>query len=230
VQDRLLFDVFTTRFNDNSVRGTLPVNVGAGDARPNAGLAAWSALFSGMLVLSNNQSLIPSIFSWPGTITNIISPAGIMDSTLAYNLQPPLWQLVNSANGINATRTNAPFQAFTHVGDILQTTALTERSPFLNWRDINQQKYGISDELYEWLPQQMMGLVRLGEPRYVVYCYGQALRPAPGGQVLGGPFFELITNYQVAAESGIRAVIRIDHATTAHPRAVVESYNVLPPN
>jgi hypothetical protein len=76
----------------------------------------------------------------------------------------------------------------------------------------------------------MMGLVRLGEPRYVVYCYGQALRPAPGGQVLGGPFFQLITNYQVAAESGIRAVIRIDNATTAHPHAVVESYNVLRPN
>ena len=40
VQDRLLFDIFTTRFNDNAVRGTLPVN--------QTHLAAWSALFSGM--------------------------------------------------------------------------------------------------------------------------------------------------------------------------------------
>ena len=51
VQDRLLFDLFTTAFNDNATRGTLSVNVGA-DERAN--LAAWSALFSGVVVLSNN--------------------------------------------------------------------------------------------------------------------------------------------------------------------------------
>ena len=90
--------------------------------------------------------------------------------------------------------------------------------------------YGISDELYEWLPQQMMGLVRLGEPRFVLYCYGQALSEAPGGEVLSGPLFKLVTNYQVTAESAVRAVIRVDGANTPKPHAVVESYNVLPPN
>jgi hypothetical protein len=122
-----------------------------------------------------------------------------------------------------------PLQSFTHVGDVLQAPALTEQSPFLNTNSI-QRQYGISDELYEWLPQQMMGLVRLGEPRYVVYCYGQTLHPAPGGQVLSGPFFQMITNYQVVAESVVRAVIRVDNANTSQPHAVVESYNVLPPN
>jgi hypothetical protein len=223
MQDRLLFDIFTTRFCDNAVRGTLPVN--------QTHLAAWSALFSGMIAMTNT-TLAPTPNNRPSYLATNINPAGIMDSTLAYNLQPQLWQLVNGPVGINATRANTnlfPFQAFTHAGDVLQAPALSEQSPFLN-RTGFQPRYGISDELYEWLPQQMMGLVRLGEPRYVVYCYGQALRPAPGGQVLGGPFFQLITNYQVAAESGIRAVIRIDNATTAHPHAVVESYNVLPPN
>jgi len=211
MQDRLLFDIFTTRFCDNAVRGTLPVN--------QTHLAAWSALFSGMVALTNNN-LTPSPINPPTYLSTNINPAGIdtADSQLE--------QIVSS---INNTRAQFPLQAFTHVGDVLETPALTEQSPFLN-RAGFQPKYGISDELYEWLPQQMMGLVRLGEPRYVVYCYGQALRPAPGGQVLGGPFFQLITNYQVAAESGIRAVIRIDNATTAHPHAVVESYNVLPPN
>ena len=138
---------------------------------------------------------------------------------------------------ITATRANTnmfPFQSFLHAGDVLQTPALSDSSPFLNRVDPAglglQMKFGISDELYEWLPQQMMGLVRLGEPRYVIYCYGQALKPAPGGEVLGGPFFQLITNYQVVAESAVRAVIRVDNANTSKPHAVVESYNALPPN
>jgi hypothetical protein len=59
--------------------------------------------------------------------------------------------------------------------------------------------------------------------------------------VNNGTAFGLCTNYQVTAESAIRAVIRIDGSTDpaqannpdpAHrypPRAVVENYNVLGP-
>ena len=39
--------------------------------------------------------------------------------------------------------------------------------------------------MYEWLPQQMMSLVRVGAPRYVIYSYGQAFKPAPNGIYLG---------------------------------------------
>jgi hypothetical protein len=224
VQDRLLFDVFTTRFNDNAVRGTLPVN--------QTHLASWSALFSGMVTLFNNTAKpLPS--SRPTYLANIVNPAGVMDNTQPYTNWPAIAQIVNGPYGINVSRANTnvfPFQSFTHVGDILQTPALTAHSPFLNWNDSRQQDYGISDELYEWLPQQMMGLVRLGEARYVVYCYGQTLKPAPGGEVLGGPFYQMITNYQVTAESVVRAVIRVENANTSQPHAVVESYNTLPPN
>jgi hypothetical protein len=228
MQDRLLFDIFTTRFSDNAVRGTLPVN--------QTHLASWSALFSGLVVLTNN-SPNPTSIARPTYLTTNINPVGVMDNTQTYTNWPAIAQLVNGPYGINATRslTNLfPFQSFTHVGDILQTPALTELSPFLNRVDPKnlglQPKYGISDELYEWLPQQIMGLVRLGEPRFVVYGYGQALRPAPGGTVLSGPFFQLVTNYSVVAESAVRAVIRVDGANTKTPHAVVESYNVLPPN
>jgi hypothetical protein len=215
--DRLLFDIFTTRFSDNAVRGTLPIN--------QSGLAAWSALFSGMVALSNSA---PSANIGSAVTYNnlLINPAGV-DLT-----NSPVWQILIGTNGINATRANTNLftsQVFTHLGDILQTPALTERSPFLNLTS-SQPQYGISDELYEWLPQQMMGLVRLGETRYVLYVYGQALRPAPGGTVLSGPFFQLVTNYSVVAESAVRAVIRVDGANTKTPHAVVESYNVLPPN
>jgi len=218
-QDWSLFDLFTTRFNDNAVRGTVPVNVGAGQF--DGGLAAWSALFSGMVVLTNNE---PYSFQ-PMTYTNFaINPVGVDTQN------SPLWKIVNGTNGINATRTNTslfPYQSFTHVGQILATPALSVQSPLLNTKFITN---GASDELYEWLPQQMMGLVRGSEPRYVLYCFGQTLKPAPSGTVLSGPNFQLVTNYQVVAESVIRAVVRIDNANTAQPHVVVESYNVLPPN
>jgi hypothetical protein len=217
-QDRLLFDIFTSRFNDNSVRGTLPVN--------QSSLAAWSALFGGMVTLTNAASSVQQ--GSPIVYSNLtVNPAG------PDMFNSPLWGIVNGANGINATRGNTnlfPYKAFIHAGDVLATPALTEQSPFLNWSNNFQPVYGINDEEYEWLPQQMMGLVRGTEQRYVLYCFGQTLRPAPNGTVLSGPNFQLVTNYQVTAESAIRAVIRIDNANTATPRAVVESYNVLPPN
>jgi len=71
--------------------------------------------------------------------------------------------------------------------------------------------------------------VRGTEQRYVLYCFGQALRPAPNGSVSGGAWNGLVTNYQVTAQSVVRAVIRVDNANTTQPHAVVESYNVLPP-
>jgi hypothetical protein len=229
VQDRLLFDIFTTRLNDNASRGTLPVNAGAG--QPDGAIAAWSALFSGMVVLTNDA---PNAFwTTPLSYTNyIIDPVGQNWSN------SPLWQIVNNpTTGINASRANAAFfpsHTFTHVGDILATPQLSGRSPYLNQGTATlgyqQYNYGINDEMYEWLPQQMMGLVRQGEPRYVVYCFGQTLRPAPNGTVLSGPYFQLVTNYQVTAESAVRAVIRVDNANTPNPHAVVESYNALPPN
>jgi hypothetical protein len=236
LQDYLLFDVFTTRFNDNAVRGTLPVNVGMG--RGDGGLAAWSALFSGMAVLTNNVGFPRGPITVQYT-NQIISPAG------AETVGSPLWAIVNGTNGINATRANTnlfPYHAFTRMGNILATPALSVKSPFLATNSTlpngtvvpsasaNQLDYGINDEMYEWLPQQMMGLVRATEPRYVLYCYGQSLRPAPNGTVLGGQYSQLVTNYQVVAETAVRAVIRVDGANTAQPHVVVESYNVLPPN
>jgi hypothetical protein len=233
-QDRLLFDIFTTALNDNATRGQLPVNVGAGVNDPSAGLAAWSALFSGTTVLSNSadSSLVGVYFlnGLPMTVTNLtIDPAGLA------GLNSALGKLVKN---IYDTRTNfvnvdGLKGVFEHKGDVLASPLLSEQSPFLNWNDPAQQQYGISDELYEWLPQQTMSLLRSpSAPRYVVYCYGQTLKPAPNSLVTsvlaGSQFFGMCTNYQITAESVVRAVIRVDDANTSHPRAVVESYNLLP--
>jgi hypothetical protein len=227
LQDRLLFDLFTTAPNDNATRGQLSVNVGA----PNgASLAAWSALFSGMVVLTNTNPdaslalkyIPPPNYNW----TNI-QPAG------ANGLNSTLGDLVTNINNMRSVFTNADGVAgmFEHKGDILSTLALTEQSPFLNWNNVNQQQYGISDEAYEWLPQQMMSLLRASDsPRYVIYCYGQALKPAPNSLVTSSQFFGMSTNYQVVSESAVRVVLRVDDAKTSHPHAVVESYNILPPD
>jgi hypothetical protein len=243
VRDRLLFDLFTTAFNDNATRGTLSVNVGP----TNANLAAWSALFSGVIVLSNNASdaalttypppSSPQFTAFP------IDPAG------SAGLASALGQLVN---GINQTRANTnlfPLQSFAHVGDILAVPQLTEQSPFLNWNDSFQRTNGISDEMYEWLPQQTMSLLRCSSsPRYVIYCYGQTLKPAPDSIVASGTYFGMITNYQIVSEIATRAVVRFNAAVTnvitygptynnwysvpvvTNNNAVIESFNILPPD
>jgi hypothetical protein len=227
VQDRLLFDLFTTAFNDNATRGTLSVNVGP----TNANLAAWSALFSGIVVPTNTI----------GGYT-IIQPAGPAGPSSL------LGQLVN---GINRTRANTnrfPLQTFEHVGDILATPELTISNQWILLNNSDTTN-GISDEMYEWLPQQTMSLLRVsGSPRYVIYCYGQALKPAPNSIYTGGgQFFGMVTNYQVMSEIATRAVVRFGSTVTnvvttnffgnwvsmpmaTNNNAVIENFNILPPD
>jgi hypothetical protein len=257
VQDRILFDLFTATPYENSTRGQLSINVGASDPDNNlAGLAAWSALLSGVVVLSNSvddltlervgvQAQAPLLGqNWPSNTVLTVQPAGLS------GFNSPLGQIVQS---INLTRRNfvnidSLTNVFEHVGDILSVPFLSDASPFLNTTNdfripgshISQITNGISDEMYEWLPQQVMSLLTVSgrpqtPPRYVVYCYGQTLKPAANGIVANGTFFGLCTNYQVMAEFGARAVIRVDNAPTpanpgATPHAVIEQYNPLPPD
>jgi hypothetical protein len=186
VQDRLLFDLFTTAFNDNATRGQLSVNVSSNS------LAAWSAVFSGVTVLSNNlanfviggvnhnqaQNPVGSVYPYPPSysVTNI-QPAGVNVNNSA------LAKIVAGIDQTRATFTNADglVGSFEHKGDILAVPQLAEQSPFLNWTNTAQQTNGISDEMYEWLPQQVMSLLTVSSsPRYVIYSYGHARRGAPG--------------------------------------------------
>jgi hypothetical protein len=240
-KDRLLFDLFTTAFNDNATRGTLSVNQDH--------LAAWSALFSGMVTLSNNTANPhPSYTARPTTTWTTINPAG---GSAAASL---LWQIVTNINTVRGNTNLFPLGSFTHVGDILSAPVLTEQSPFLNTNDVSRGvspplHNGISDEIYEWLPQQMMSLLRVGSsPRYVIYCYGQTLKPAPDSVYnSGGPYFGMIMNYQVVSEIATRAVVRFNSSLTnvittdingnwvtvpvvTNNNAVIESFNLLPPD
>jgi hypothetical protein len=234
--DRLLFDLFTTAFDDNATRGQLSIN--------QTHLAAWSALLSGMIVPTNNP-VNPAVTPYGFTV---IQPAGANYTNVTASFRNPtpdtahdyfvtnnqLGALYGSTNGsITQTRDNYVNPdglrgAFEHKGDILSVPELTERSPFLD--QINNT---YNDEQMEWLPQQMMSLVRMDNntQRYVIYCYGQALRPGGSSALVeSSGFFGLCTNYQVTAESATRVVLRVEGANTKSPHIVVESVTPLPPN
>jgi hypothetical protein len=206
VEDRLLFDIFTTAPNDNATKGQLSVN--------QTHLAAWSAVFSGLPIYTNLAG------------TNLIAqPAGFYGTNYGpgTNAMGALW------TSISQTRANTnlfPQQVFGHLGDILAAPALTDGSPFLQ----GLNGVGVNDEMYEWLPQHVLSQLTLGTPRYVIYCYGQALKPAPNGIMAGGTYPLMCTNYQIVAETATRAVVQVENANTTSPKLVLKNLNPLPPD
>ena len=85
------------------------------------------------------------------------------------------------------------------------------------------------DELPALEQQQILSLLKVGEPRFVIYAYGQSLKPADRSILSSGPFTGMSTNYQITGETATRTLIRIEGAPNK-PRAVIESFNVLPPD
>ena len=218
--DYRLLDLFTTAFNDNASRGQLSVN--------NTNLASWSAVLSGVAVVTNANPATPAVF---------IQPAGPYDAQNS-NTWPALVRIVEGMNRVrSAVDTNTgqliyPQQTFQHIGDILRAPELTLGSPYLAGTDPNANitPPGLNDEVYERIPQQIMSLLRGGgnPPRFVIYAFGQSLRPAEHSVVTSGQLSGMVTNYQVTAETALRVVVRVDGAPK-NPHVVIESYNVLPP-
>jgi hypothetical protein len=220
--DWKILDLFTAAPNDNASRGQLSVN--------QTNMAAWAAVLQGVVTLTNTGGATANSTYSPYVISPVADAAS--------------FQLI--VNSINQARTNFYGGVFAHVGDVLATPQLTVQSPFLNQSSVFQQRYGIGDEAYERIPQQIMSLLKLGEARYVIYGYGQSLKPADRSVVQsGGPFFGMVTNYQITGEAAVRAVVRIDNApqpptypgtyyatppAVVQPaRVVIESFNVIPP-
>ena len=211
--DYYLVDLFTTSLDDTLSRGKMSIN--------QSGLAAWSAVLSGVNVLLTNN------------VDFIIQPAGAYLPPPA--AQPPLVTLVNAINNVRATNSTGaafgavPAAAFSRLGDILKVPELTVNSPFIA-RIGGVIATNMNDTVYERIPQQIFGLLKGAEqPRFVIYSYGQALKPANNSTVVSGPYSGLCTNYQITAEAATRTVVRIDGAPSA-PRAVIESFNALPPD
>ena len=230
--DWKLFGLFTVAINDNASRGTLSIN--------QTNRAAWSALFSGVQVLSNNNQNVT------------ISPNS---SQLTY--------LVDGINKIRSQMNPVGSPSFTNFGDILRVPHLTTSSPFINygyplwdaavnynnasyvyyegkiyyyyqaiassnrppdvnltyWAPVNgvtPQMMNLTDFTYERIPMQTLSLMNLEEePRLVIYAYGQSLRPAERSVQISpllGALRGISTNYNVTGEVLIRAVVRIRNA------------------
>src|SRR5262249_51155664 len=103
-EDRKLFDFFTTAVNDNASVGQLSVN--------QSGLAAWSAVLSGVVVLTNTAAEEALLGDIPVTAPWVIEPAFGVTNT-------PVARIVR---GINDVRANPIYKgSFQHAGDVLAT-------------------------------------------------------------------------------------------------------------
>ena len=131
LQDAGLFDLFTVAPNLNATHGTLSVN--------QTNLAAWSAVFSGLVAMTNASADFKGYVAAPAVASAVIPPAWRGQRQFRRRAAAE-WH-----TGINATRAatiNADGVpgAFKHVGDIVRTPALTEQSPFLAGLSTRQRR------------------------------------------------------------------------------------------
>src|SRR5205807_2034349 len=133
------------------------------------------------------------------------------------------------------------FKRFEHLGDVLAVPELTTASPFLKAPYSDPRvplEYYARDIDYERIPDQILSLLKLGEPRYVIYAFGQSLKPEYVDPATG-----VALNYQVTGELATRAVVHVDFEVIrdptnplrdgtpdiTRPHVVVEQFNILPP-
>lgn len=213
--DWKLIDVFTTGLHPNVTRGRLSIN--------QTNLAAWSAVLCGAAVTSLHDG-----FPQGDTVrTNrFIDPAAI----------DPAVEIIFA--GISRERDRMPRGRFEQLGDILRVPELTLQSPYLNAPYISVRAEGdkafVAKDLdYERIPDQLLSLLKVGEPRFVIYAFGQALKPETIDPGTG-----LAVNYQITGEVFTRTVLNVDfdppltNATVTNqlqPRIVVKGFNILPP-
>ncbi len=221
-RDRELLDLFTTSFGETASRGKLSIN--------QTNLAAWSAVLSGVVVLTNSvddATIDNDSAPRPTNTWMVVHPAGVYDQTSAFTNWPAVARIVKGINDARATTNYGG--TFRKLGDILAVPQLTVASPFINTNGFRLIR-SIDDAAMERIPQQILGLLKVeNSPRFVVYSYGQSLKPADRSVLVNGPLFGLCTNYQVTAEVAARAVVRVEGAPDK-PKVVVESYNPLPPD
>jgi hypothetical protein len=162
------------------------------------------------------------------------SSMGLRTNLMDMLVEPSTEALLRIVDGINRVRMRQPGQTFRRLGDLLSVPELSVafrpangNSPFLNFADPFDQRYGMNDQAVERIPQQILSLLKLGDARYVIYGFGQSLKPADQSIVTSGPFMGMCTNYQVTGEFVSRAVLRVD-GTAGNPRPILEKFNVLP--
>jgi hypothetical protein len=191
-----LVDVFSTSLNDNAARGLLAVN--------QTNDAAWAAVFAGVIALTTTNNTVVGV------------PLGPLNDV--YNLVD-----VNSIYyGINAYRTNQPNGIFHKVGYILGAPALTTMSPYVTNASVSPTL--VTDEMVERIPQQTLSLLKVGEPQFAIFAWGQALKPKGPPYLGSGANANTYTNYEITGEFLSRTICHLVH--TNGLRMVIDSYDV----
>jgi hypothetical protein len=228
--DWRLVDLFTAALHPSATRGQLSIN--------QTNLAAWSAVLSGIGVTSLGEDQDQNPFR-----TNLLVEPFANGS--------PIPAIIA---GIGRRKASTPLKQFFRLSEFVSTPELTSKSPYLLPPVIPQsaaspyaQKRFLTDLDYERIPDDILSLVKVGDVRFVVYAYGQSLKPAPNlpdypSIVTTGPHAGMCINYQITGETAARAVIRVDFDRIMdpaspfylkpdyrRPHAVVESFNVLTP-
>lgn len=226
-RDWRFLDLFTTAPSATATRGKVSVN--------QSGEASWSAVLGGVQVLTNAVGRQAGALYASGS-----QPAGV--------IEPGSLEMRRIIDGINATRASAPFNGqYRSLGDILAVPELSLSSPYVFPRDNNgsappppyDPSWNITDAMLERIPQQILSLLRLGEPRVLVYAYGQSLKPAPFSINLDPNYLNIVTNYQITGEHATRSVIEFQRVppdpnflnltNQSRLRAVVLESKILPP-
>jgi hypothetical protein len=208
--DWRLADIFTVAQHQNATRGRVSVN--------QTNVAAWSGVLSGIRLPMESGGMI---------VTNVVEPAFI---------DPRLDQLVTA---INTRREQLPGQVFSSMAEFVSVPELSLTSPYLTSSGTTFAPQATPrDWDYEALLEKTLSLVKVGEPRFEIYTFGQSLKPAAQSILTDSKFPRLCINYEVTGELAARAVMRVDLVPTGlpagqpqrRPQAVIESYNILPPD
>lgn len=245
MRDWRLLDVFTTAANENAASGLLSVN--------QTNTAAWSAVLSGGIAATNTTRYNVALQNQNRGVDPVTAYA-------PWVIQPGSPQISDIVQSINFARTNQidiipnpdpnananlPYipiwrtnvlaqkkaEVFRSMGEVVSAPALSVQSPFLN-RDLVQVRGVWTDRAVEYIPQQILSLLRKDEPRFVVYAFGQSLKPAPRSLTTDPDFYHMCTNYQITGEVITKTTFRVEGSPmdAQNPlRPVVEKYEILPP-
>ena len=147
--DWRLVDMFTTALSDNATRGQLSIN------EPQPNLAAWSAVLSGVIALTNSLDANGNrVLS-----AQVVQPAGVFNLSDPTTWSPVV-QLVKRINDVRAT--NSTRHVFSRLGDLLAVPEFSVSSPFLNTNGTaTLANSALNDAAYERLPQQILGLLEM---------------------------------------------------------------------
>jgi hypothetical protein len=245
MRDWRLLDVFTTAANENAARGLLSVN--------QTNTAAWSAVLSGGLAATNTvrhnvavanrnkgtdpaTAFAPEVIT-PGSpqITEIVRSINFARANQIDFVPNPNPTANQNVPYIPIWRTNVLAQkkaeVFRSMGEVVSAPALSVQSPFLNGHAA--QVRGVwTDRAVEYIPQQILSLLQRDEPRFVVYAFGQSLKPAPRSLTTDPDYYHMCTNYQITGEVITKTTFRVEGEpmNAQNPlRPVVEKYEILPP-